>query len=200
MKRIVVLLSLAIAVALLLTGCMQLAPKEEEMGGIRITIPPHSTRVMSIKPRAIPLTAEYIRVLIYDVASGGDFHFVVSIPLSAEGSSTDIAVPVGDTYTVRAISYLVSDECNYALTYDGLNSVAVAPNQVTPVSLILEPFTYTATGTASCVSGTAFDYSVSVTTIGDFNLSNFDGHGGVVYSWDDFSLPSVPVPEPLPNC
>ena len=147
MRRILVLVGLAVVIGLMLTGCMQQV-QPEEVGGISITIPPRSSNhMLSVGPKMIPANAEFIRVRICTSwVEERDFNMVVTIPLLPEGSTTDISIPAGTGYIISAISYLESDGENYALTCANSSSVTILAGTVTPVTLILEPWTYTFTG------------------------------------------------------
>ncbi|MCK5827606.1 hypothetical protein KAH43_03690, partial [Candidatus Bipolaricaulota bacterium] len=92
MRRVLLFAGLAIIIGVVLSGCMQQVLEPQEEGGISITIPPRSSNhMMSIGPKMIPASAEFIRVRIWNNDVAPIFNLVVTIPLLPEGSTTDIS-------------------------------------------------------------------------------------------------------------
>lgn len=202
MRKMFLLAGLGMAVGLLLAGCMQQVLEPQEEGGISITIPPRSSNhMMSVGPKMIPVSAEFIRVRIYSWPFGEDFNTVVTIPLLPEGSTTDISIPVGQNYRVAAISYLESDGENYALTFAEQEGVDIVANSVTPVTLTLEPFGYSISGTPLVSTDVVTDitvvsgeqYSAYVRLGGE--LGRLESGGRMYASLTSFQNPSTPFPD-----
>ena len=201
MRKIFLLAGLVVIIGVVLSGCMKQMLEPQEEGGISITIPPRSSNhMMSIGPKMIPANAEFIRVRICrGLPDNSKFNRVVTIPLLPEGSTTDISLLVGSGYMIAAISYLESDGENYALTYDSQQNVSILPGVATPVTLDLQPWTYTITGDEIISSEGEYrlqvyaelEFGNPVDMIGDVTRIA----GSMYTSLESFQAPSTPFPD-----
>ena len=80
MRRIFLLAGLVVIIGVVLSGCMKQMLEPQEEGGISITIPPRSSNhMLSVGPKTIPSSAEFIRVRIYSPSPfGGDFNKLIT--------------------------------------------------------------------------------------------------------------------------
>lgn len=201
MRQMFLLGGLAVVIGLML-GCTQPLQPEEE-GGISITIPPCATQMMSVGPKMIPANAEYIRIRIWTYnPDNSKFNRVLTIPLLSEGSTTSLSLPIGPNYMISAISYLISGGENYALTYDSQWSVSILPGIVTPVSLDLQPWSYTIAGPEIVASEGEYRFTVEAELEfgSPFNTGQVTKFvGNMRASLTSFQDPSMPFPSDR-NC